>query len=409
MANFDLTRRLAKDSGGKIILLVMDGVGGLPLQVDGPTELEAATKPNLDRLAREGSNGLSIPIARGIEPGSGPGHLALFGYDPLHYEVGRGALEAAGIGIALEPGDIAARGNFCTVDENGLITDRRAGRISTEKADVAAQALDTITLPGVEVTVREVKEHRFALRLRGAGLDPRIQDTDPLDVGRAPLPAQPAPEAADDPAARHTAELVNHFVSLASEKLKAYHPANFVNLRGFAGDPALPKFKDVYRLNAACVAVYPMYKGVSRLVGMDIIDTDAHDTPLDEFNRVADAWASYDFFFVHVKYTDSRGEDGNFDAKVAVIEEVDAALPALLDLNPDVLIVTGDHSTPARLKSHSFHPVPTLLWAPATHMRDYVTGYGEREAMKGALGQIPAADLMQLALAHAGRLSRYGA
>lgn len=406
MANFDLMRRLAKDNGGKIILLVLDGLGGLPLEVDGPTELEAATKPNLDRLAREGSNGLSIPIARGIEPGSGPGHLALFGYDPLVYDVGRGALEAAGIGIDLQPGDVAARGNFCTIDENGLIVDRRAGRISTAEGAKAVASLKDIRLPGVEVVVQEVKEHRFALVLRGDGLDPNIHDTDPLVVGEAPLPAKPT---VDTPQARHTADLVNQFVAQARERLKGHHPANMLTLRGFAGDPALPKFKDVYKLNAACVAVYPMYKGVSRLVGMTVIETDEHDTPLDEFQRVAANWERYDFFFVHVKYTDSRGEDGNFDAKVAVIEEVDAALPALLDLQPDVLVVTGDHSTPAKMRTHSFHPVPTLIWAPATHLRDHVTGFGERACMTGALGQFPATDLMPLALAHAGRLSRYGA
>ncbi len=406
MANFDLMRRLAKDNGGKIILLVLDGLGGLPLEVDGPTELEAATKPNLDRLAREGSNGLSIPIARGIEPGSGPGHLALFGYDPLVYDIGRGALEAVGIGIDLQPGDVAARGNFCTVDENGLIVDRRAGRISTSEGAKAVASLKDIRLPGVEVVVQEVKEHRFALVLRGDGLDPNIHDTDPLVVGEAPLPAKPA---VDTPQAHHTAEIINQFVAQARERLKGHHPANMLTLRGFAGDPALPKFRDVYKLNAACVAVYPMYKGVSRLVGMTVIETDEHDTPLDEFQRVAANWERYDFFFVHVKYTDSRGEDGNFDAKVAVIEEVDAALPALLDLQPDVLIVTGDHSTPAKMRTHSFHPVPTLIWAPATHLRDHVTGFGERSCMTGALGQFPATDLMPLALAHAGRLSRYGA
>ncbi len=406
MANFDLMRRLAKDNGGRIILLVLDGLGGLPLEVDGPTELEAATKPNLDRLAREGSNGLSIPIARGIEPGSGPGHLALFGYDPLVYDIGRGALEAAGIGIDLHPGDVAARGNFCTVDEKGLIVDRRAGRISTAEGAKAVASLSDIRLPGVEVVVQEVKEHRFALVLRGDGLDPNIHDTDPLVVGEAPLPAIPS---VDTPQARHTAELINQFVAQARERLKGHHPANMLTLRGFAGDPALPKFKDVYKLNAACVAVYPMYKGVSRLVGMTIIETDEHDTPLDEFQRVAANWEHYDFFFVHVKYTDSRGEDGDFDAKVAVIEEVDAALPALLDLQPDVLVVTGDHSTPAKMRTHSFHPVPTLIWAPATHLRDHVTGFGERSCMTGALGQFPATDLMPLVLAHAGRLNRYGA
>ncbi|MBN1429577.1 MAG: 2,3-bisphosphoglycerate-independent phosphoglycerate mutase [Anaerolineae bacterium] len=406
MASFDLMRRLAKKQGGKIVMLVMDGLGGLPLEVDGLTELEEATTPNLDRLAREGSNGLTIPIARGIEPGSGPAHLALFGYDPLVYDIGRGVLEAIGIGMEVGPDDIAARGNFCTVDDNGLITDRRAGRIPTEQAAEVVDALRDIRLPGVELTIQEVKEHRFALRLRGKGLSSQILDTDPQVVGAAPLPAQ---VSANTTEAQHTAGLVNQFIEQARERLKNQRPANMLTLRGFSGDPALPQFQDVYKLKAACVAVYPMYKGVSRLVGMDVIETDPHDEPLDEFNHIAEAWDDYDFFFCHIKYTDSRGEDGSFDAKTAVIEQVDAALPALLDLQPDVLVITGDHSTPARLKSHSWHPVPALIWAPATHMPDRVTGFGERECMTGALGQFPAAELMVLALAHARRLDRYGA
>jgi 2,3-bisphosphoglycerate-independent phosphoglycerate mutase len=406
MANFDLMQRLATDQGGKIVLLVMDGVGGLPLTHEGPTELEAATTPNLDRLAREGSTGFTIPIMRGITPGSGPAHLALFGYDPLTYEVGRGALSAAGIGLDLRPGDVAARGNFCTVDEQGLITDRRAGRIPTEQGAEAVASLRDIRLPGVELTVEVVKEYRFCLQMRGEGLDYHLDDTDPQATGVPPLPAEPTVSSAE---AQHTADLVNQFIEQAHERLEGHHPANMLTLRGFATDPALPKFQDVYRLTPACVAVYPMYKGVSRLVGMDVIDTDPHDEPLDEFARVANIWDEYDFFFVHIKYTDSRGEDGNFDAKTAVIEQVDAALPVLMDLSPDVLVVTGDHSTPAKLMSHSWHPVPTLLWAPATHMRDHVTGFGERECMKGALGQFPATDLLPLALAHAKRLEKYGA
>ncbi len=406
MANFDLMRRLAKHSGGKIILLILDGLGGLPYNVEGETALEMASSPNLDRLAREGSTGLSIPIARGIEPGSGPGHLALFGYDPLTYDVGRGALEAAGIGIDIQPGDVAARGNFATLDENGLITDRRAGRIPTEQGAKAVASLQDITLPGVDLTVREVKEHRFAVRLRGDGLSPDLNDTDPLEVGKAPLLAE---AQVDSPEAKHTAELINDFVLQARNRLQHHLPANGLTLRGFAGDPELPKYGDVYKLKAACVAVYPMYKGVSRLVGMDIVDTTAHDTPLDEFHYVADLWDQYDFFFIHVKATDSRGEDGAIEAKAAVIEEVDAALPALLDLQPDVIAVTGDHSTPAKMKSHSFHPVPTLIWAPATAMIDRVNGFGERQCIQGALGQFPAPDLMPLLMGHAGRLARYGA
>lgn len=404
MANFELIRRLAQDKGGKIILLVMDGLGGLPRIPDGPTELEAAYTPHMDLLAREGSTGLSIPVGRGIAPGSGPAHLALFGYDPIQYEIGRGVLEATGIGIEVNPGDVAIRGNFCTVDANGLITDRRAGRIPTEEGAKRVALLKQIKLPGVETIVEAVQDYRFTLLLRGPGLNGDIADTDPQATGVPPLPAR-----ARSPEAESTAALVNQWIAEAAKVLKGHEPANMLTLRGFAMDPNLPKYRDIYKLRAACVAVYPMYKGVARLVGMEVIPTDPHDTPQDEFGHIARVWNDYDFFFCHIKYTDSRGEDGDFDAKVKVIESVDAALPTLLNLKPDVLIITGDHSTPATYKAHSWHPVPTLLWAPKTHMPDRAQVFGERECMVGALGQFPAADLMPLALAHANRLAKYGA
>jgi 2,3-bisphosphoglycerate-independent phosphoglycerate mutase len=404
MANFELTRRLIEPTGGKIILLVMDGLGGLPMTPDGLTELEAAHTPNLDAIAKTGSLGLSIPVARGVAPGSGPAHLGLFGYDPLVYDIGRGVLEAIGIGLEVREGDVAVRGNFCTLDADGKITDRRAGRIPTEEGAKRVELLQDIQLPGVETFIRIGEGYRFALVLRGEGLSDAIEDTDPQATGVPPLPAR-----ARTPEAQRTADLVNQWIAEATRRLQGHEPANGLTLRGFATDPRVPKYSDVYGLKAACVAVYPMYKGVAQLVGMDIIETDMHDTPQDEFNRVASIYNDYDFIFCHVKYTDSRGEDGNFDAKKAVIEQVDAALPTLLALNPDVLIVTGDHSTPAKLRSHSWHPVPTLLHAPATAMPDRGQAFGERECMTGALGQFPSTDLMMLALAHARRFAKYGA
>ncbi len=404
MANFDLMRQLTRKDGGKIVLLVMDGVGGLPVEHGGPTALEAAATPNMDRLAREGSVGLTNPIGHGITPGSGPAHLALFGYDPLTYVIGRGVLESFGIGMLVGPDDVAARGNFCSLDEGGLITDRRAGRIPTEKGDELCQLLSAIELSGAEPEVRAVKEYRFALVLRGERLDAHLADTDPQQVGVAPLPVQ-----ALRPEAAHTAELVQEWVDQARPILAGHAPANGFTLRGFSSDPNLPKYADVYQLKAACVAVYPMYRGLSQLVGMEVLPTDPHDTPADEFDRVAAAWDTYDFFFVHIKYTDSRGEDGDFAAKVKVIEEVDVALPRLLEVNPDVLVITGDHSTPAKMRSHSWHPVPTLLWAPATHRPDAAQAYGETECLKGSLGIFPATELMTLSLAHAGRLTKFGA
>jgi len=403
MANFDLTRRLALNEGGKILMLVMDGLGGLPRDAGGLTELETANTPNMDRLAREGSTGLSIPVARGVAPGSGPAHLALFGYDPLVYDIGRGVLEAIGIGLEVNAGNVAVRGNFCTIDGNGIITDRRAGRISTEEGEKRVELLKGIKIDGIETQIRAGEGYRFALVLRGDGLSDQVEDTDPQATGLAPLPAR-----ASTPAGEKTAAILNQWLDAAKERLKGQEPANMVTLRGVATDPNLPKYEDVYRLKAACVAVYPMYKGVSRLVGMKTIDTDAHYSIEDEFRKVAQIWDQYDFVFCHVKYTDSRGEDGNFDAKVSIIEEVDNYLPILLDLKPDVLIITGDHSTPATYKAHSWHPVPTLLWAK-TAMPGRVNGFGERDCLYGALGQFPAVDLMPLALGHANRFQKYGA
>jgi 2,3-bisphosphoglycerate-independent phosphoglycerate mutase len=404
MANFDLTRRLTTEEGGKILLLVMDGLGGLPMTPDGKTELEAAYTPNMDALAKNGSLGMTIPVARGVAPGSGPAHLGLFGYDPLVFDIGRGVLEALGIGLRVGDGDVAVRGNFCTLDANGLITDRRAGRIPTEEGEKRVALLQNIPVDGATVEVKAGEGYRFALVVRGEGLTDDVLDTDPQATGVAPLPAR-----AKTPAGDRTAAILNQWIAGATERLKGQEPANGITLRGVASDPALPKYSDVYKLKAACVAVYPMYKGVSQLVGMDIIPTDMHDSVQDEFDKVASIWADYDFVFCHVKYTDSRGEDGNFDGKVKVIEEVDRALPTLLGLNPDVLIITGDHSTPAKLRSHSWHPVPLLLHAPETAMPDRATAFGERECMTGALGQFPAADLMPIALGHARRFVKYGA
>lgn len=404
MANFDLMRELAKDDGGKIVLLVLDGLGGMPMADYTKTTLEYAKTPHMDKLASEGCQGLSHPITRGVTPGSGPAHLALFGYDPIGTPVGRGVLSALGIGFDLQDEDVAARGNFCTVDENGLITDRRAGRISTEQALPLVEKLSKVQVDGARAFVRSVKEYRFMLALRGEGLNGAIDDTDPQVTGEPALPVM-----ALKPEAERTAELLQAWVDKAHEALKDEHPANSFVLRGFAQDPNLPKFDEVYKLKAACVAVYPMYKGVSRLVGMDVLETGADFTPEDEFQVVADHWNDYDFFFVHIKPTDSRGEDGNFEAKAAVIEQVDQALPKLLGLHPDVLVITGDHSTPAALKSHSWHPVPTLVWSPGTHLKDNCDHFGERQAQHGGLGQFPANELMPMAMAHALRLEKYGA
>jgi 2,3-bisphosphoglycerate-independent phosphoglycerate mutase len=404
MADLQLVRELATTADTKIVLLVMDGLGGLPREPGGPTELEFAKTPNLDQLARASALGLSIPIANGIAPGSGPGHLALFGYDPVKFLIGRGVLESVGIGMTLTPDDVAARGNFCTVDDNMLITDRRAGRIPTEKCVELVKLLKPITLPGVQVIVEPVQDYRFALVFRAAGLSDQLSETDPQKTGLAPLPVKPLDA---ERASQHTADLANQWVAQARELLKDKHPANMVTLRGWAKEPGLPSFADLYKLRSAAIAVYPMYKGLASLAGMTLIQG-LHSLD-EEIAALKENWGKYDFFFFHYKYTDSRGEDGNFEAKAAEIEKVDAAIPQILALKPDVLIVTGDHSTPAVWKAHSWHPVPTLLYAPGLTRRNDVAGFGETKCLKGALGQFHATDLMPMALAYAKRMNKFGA
>jgi len=401
-----LTRQLFIKNDSKIVLYVADGLGGLPQQPGGLTELETARTPNLDKLAREGVLGGSIPVAPGIAPGSGPGHLGLFGYDPIKYVIGRGALEATGIGFKLLPGDVAIRANFCTVDANGLISDRRAGRIASEESAPLAIKLRQVKIPNVEVFVEPVKEHRFVIVLRGAGphagkLQAAVHDTDPQAVGVEPLDP-----VAHDRGSEATAEIAKAFIKQARELLAGEKKANCLTLRGFASKPDLPTYEEVYGLRAAAIAVYPMYKGLAQLVGMDIVGQPKN---LDEQMAMLEAnWSKYDFFFIHFKYTDSTGEDGNFDAKVARTEEYDSAVPRIMALKPDVFIATGDHSTPSMLKSHSWHPVPTLLWAKNCRS-DESQAFGERECVRGGLGQFEAKHLMTLALANAGRLGKYGA
>lgn len=399
----DYVRSLIHPSESKIVLLVIDGLGGIPIEPGGPTELEAASTPHLDRLANGGTLGQIIPIRPGITPGSGPAHLALFGYDPLKHNVGRGVLAAAGVGLKVRKGDVAARGNFCTLDTEGVIVDRRAGRIATEESLPILDRLKEIKIPTVETEVCHVKEYRFAVVMRGEGLSPEIEDTDPQQTGIPPLLA-----AARIPAAERAAGLFNQWIGEARHVLVDQPKANAVTLRGFATHPGLPSYQQVYGLKAACVAAYPMYRGISRLVGMDIIDFPG-ESPLDEFAALSRVWDDYDFFFVHIKKTDSKGEDGDFTGKSEYIELIDAALPRLLELEADVLVVTGDHSTPARLRSHSWHPVPFLLWAPATGLPDDQSRFGERACARGGFGTLNSTDVMPLALAHALRLNKYGA
>jgi len=383
-------------------MVVADGLGGLPMKPGGETELEAAATPNMDALVTDNICGLSTPILPGITPGSGPGHVALFGYDPLDYQIGRGVLEALGSDFLLGPNDVAIRGNFCTVDQEGNVVDRRAGRISTS---VCAQLIDKmrrIRLDKVELFLQPGREHRFAVILRSfMGLGGDVEDTDPQATGVPPL--RPAPRNA---ASQRTAEIVEEFIARAAEVLKDEHPANMILLRGFGRRPRIPTMQEIYGLTPVAIAVYPMYRGMARLVGMDVVPKVAH---LDQqVERLRENWDRFDFFFLHFKYTDSTGEDGKFDEKVKRIEELDARIPAIMETRPDVLIVTGDHSTPARMHEHSWHPVPVLLAADLCRP-DLATKFGERACLTGGLGHMEARYLLPTALAYAGRLQKFGA
>ncbi len=397
----ELIKSLAVPGTTKIVLLSADGLGGFPHPETGRSELETARLPNLDALARRGACGQIRHVAPGVTPGSGPGHLGLFGYDPLRYQVGRGVLEALGIEFDLRPGDVAARGNFCTVDAEGRITDRRAGRIPTARCVELVERLRRIRLPGVEVFVEPVKEHRLVLVLRGAGQSGRLSETDPQATGQRPLPVH-----ALEPDAERTAGLVNDFVAQAARLLADAAPANMILLRGFDQLPALPRFPEVYGLRAAAIAAYPMYRGLSRLVGMDVLKTGAGFP--EEVATLGAHWDAYDFFFLHYKDTDKAGEDGDFPGKVAALERLDAEMPAILAHRPDVLVVTGDHASPAVLRGHSWHPVPVIL-VGAYAAADAVERFAERACAAGSLGTLPAHHLMPLAMASALRFTKFGA
>jgi 2,3-bisphosphoglycerate-independent phosphoglycerate mutase len=396
----DLTP-LIQSADTKILLVVMDGLGGYADAAHG-TELEEADTPNLDALAAEGVAGLVEPVGAGITPGSGPGHLGLFGYDPERFELGRGALSAAGLDFDLRPGDVAARGNLCTLAADGTITDRRAGRIpDDEAAEVVAKLQDGIRLDGVEVFAKHEREHRVLVVLRGPGLDPAITDTDPQHESVAPLDPQPL-----QPDAKRTAELVTELVAQARRALAEEPKANGILLRGFDTHRELPGFDERYGLRAAAVAIYPMYRGIARLLGMDVLGRPG--SLEDELRILRDAWADYDYYFLHHKGTDSAGEDGDRARKVRAIEQLDAVVPEVRALAPDVIAVSGDHSTPSQMAAHSWHPVPVLLWSERCG-RDEVERFGERWCLRGGLGVRPTKDLMALMLANAGRLQKYGA
>jgi 2,3-bisphosphoglycerate-independent phosphoglycerate mutase len=397
----DVLRSLAIRTDSKLILVVIDGLGGLP--VKGKSELDAAKIPNLDRLASKSTCGLIDPISYGITPGSGPSHLALFGYDPFQYEIGRGVMEALGIGLALTRDDLTARGNFATIDEQGMIVDRRAGRIATDKNREICEFLgnEIKEVEGVRISIYPGKEHRFVLVFRGSGLRGDLTDADPQKDG---LKAKETEGLSQE--ARRTAEIVNLYLKKAAEVLKPFHPANTILLRGFSKIPHIATMSDRFKLRPAAIATYPMYKGLARLVGMEVLE--GGETLRDEMEALKNHLGLYDFFYLHFKKTDSAGEDGNFKMKVKVLEEIDRVMPSILKLKPDVLVVTGDHSTPSLLKGHSWHPNPILLHSKYIRP-DGIRRFTERHCQKGQLGRFPAVHILPLMLANGLKLEKFGA
>jgi 2,3-bisphosphoglycerate-independent phosphoglycerate mutase len=411
MSHLELLSRLAQplaEGEGKIVLLVLDGLGDIRTESQRSTPLEHASLPHLDALARRSALGRLVPVATGVTPGSGPGHLALFGHDPAQpaADVGRGVLEALGEGLPVGPGDVAARGNFATADGAGNLTDRRAGRIPTEECRRLCAAIRAALAPaqpieGVQVSVEAGEGHRFVLLLRGDGLSPDLEDTDPQRLGVPPLPV-----AARGPGAERTAAVVRRVVATIEAALAGEPRANRALLRGFSQLPHLPRMGDLYRLRCGAFAGYPLYRGAAAACGMEVVPCGKR--PAEVVEAVRASWPRFDYFFLHVKQTDAAGEDGDFAAKVRAIEEVDGCLPALLELRPAVLAVTGDHSTPVPLRSHGWHPVPLLLHSDRCSI-DGSEEFSERAAARGELGTFPSCQLMGLLLANAGRLAKYGA
>ena len=404
----DTIRELAKVTDEKILMVVLDGVGGLPMELGGETELATAKTPNLDALARESQLGLTELVGAGITPGSGPGHLSLFGYDPLKFVVGRGALSAVGIGVKLSAGDVAVRGNFATLEGDRIIKDRRAGRPSNEKnAEIVAKLKAGISeIDGIPLEIYTESEHRFVVVFRSLGtpLGANLSDVDPQDTGVQPLTAE-----AHDEASQKTAGLVNSFVTQAEAILKDEKTVNGVLFRGYSDVPHFPSFDDIYKLRAACIASYPMYKGLAALVGMDVLEVEGEEDALDgKVQALKTHWDEYDFFYFHLKKTDSTGEDGDFAAKVKKIELFDALLPDLLALEPDVICVVGDHSTPSKLATHSWHPVPLLIRSKYGR-KDLAQRYTEDEALRGSLGLRKGTEIMPLLMANALKLQKFGA
>ena len=401
MITFPYLSEIVRTNDSRVIMVVVDGLGGIPSPDTGLSELESAWTPNLDQLAQSSDCGLSTPVLPGITPGSGPGHLSLFGYDPIEHVIGRGALEAFGAGIVMKQGEIAARGNFCTIDNTGLITDRRAGRIPTTECQRLCTMLSSITIPQITLRVVPGEGHRFTIVFKGENLSSDISSNDPQATGIQPLtivglnkPSNPM------------IQVVNSFLDQARELLRNEQQANMVLLRGFSSVPNIPSMANSYQLNPAAIAAYPMYRGLAQLIGMTVLPTGI--TFQQEIQTLVDNYSQYNFFFLHYKDADTAGEDGDFKSKVKALEEFDRLIPELTALKPTVLAITGDHSTPAVMKGHSWHPVPFLIHSKYA-IKGITPTFSERSCKSGSIGVIPAQHLMLSILAHADKLTKFGA
>ncbi len=405
MRTAEIVESLAQRTESKIVLLVLDGLGGIRTQKAPKTELELANIPNLNQLARNGVCGRITPVSPGVTPGSGPAHFSLFGYDPTEesIQIGRGALEALGLGMDLKAGDVATRCNFATIDSQSRLTDRRAGRIPTEECVRLCQLLTRSLrrIDDVDVVIEPGEQYRFVVVFKGPGLGGEIEDTDPQVTGVPALSAVPRNEAS-----RKMASLADRFIAQANALLAKETKANSILMRGFSAMPHVRSMSDRWKLRPACIATYPLYRGVARVVGMEILQ--AGTEIADEFAALEKHWNDFDYFFIHIKKTDSYGEDGNPQGKIKILEEVDGHIPMIEKLNPAVIMVTGDHSTPPPMKSHSWHPVPFLLKAEHCGIDD-AAAFAEAECSKGQLGVFPSYHITELALANAGKLKKFGA
>ena len=399
---------LVQETESRIVLLVIDGVGDIPHPDHGfKTPLEVAKTTNLDKLAKKSVLGRLVPVHYGITPGSGPGHLGLFGYDPRNYVLGRGVMEALGLDIQLFPSDVAARGNFVTLDSNGTIINRRGGkgdeRLKTEetarRVELLTSKVDKIL--SIEILVTGGLDHRFVAIFRGREMRSNMTDSDPQKEGQPILKIR-----ALDSNSQISAQIANEFILRANRALADYEYGNGIVLRGFSKRPNWPSMKQRFKLNCCAIAEYPMYRGLAQVLGMDKVS--AGPTPKEAFQAYVDNYKKYTFFFIHVKKSDSYGESGQFENKVKVIEEVDAALPTLFEKMPECLVITGDHSTPVYMKSHSWHPVPLLIHSDVCGA-DQAKKFTENECNIGGLSTFPSRHLMNVILANAGKLSKYGA